>query len=94
MAISRKDVEYAASLARLELTETEADLYTEQLSSFLDYTAVLEELDTDKVPPTIYAVSLHNVMREDSAGAAFERKKALQNAPDAEDGFFRVPRII
>lgn len=94
MAISRQDVEYVASLARLELTEAEIELYTEQLGSILDYATMLERLDTDQVQPTAHAVPLHNVLREDLVGRGLERERALQNAPDCDEGFFKVPKIV
>ena len=93
MTISREDVEYVAALARLELTEPEIQEYTEQLNSIIDYAAMLERLDTDNVVPTAHAVPLHNVMREDQVGSSINHEKALWNAPDGEEGFFRVPRI-
>ncbi|WP_407312344.1 Asp-tRNA(Asn)/Glu-tRNA(Gln) amidotransferase subunit GatC [Desulfosporosinus sp. SB140] len=93
MAISREDVIYVAGLARLELTEQEIQEYTVQLNSILDYAAMLEQLDTEDVVPTAHAVPLHNVLREDEVKASIQHDKALRNAPDAEEGFFRVPRI-
>jgi len=93
MTISREDVEYVAALARLELTEQETQEYTEQLNSILGYAAMLERLDTDGVVPTAHAVPLHNVLREDQVRPSIRQAKALQNAPDADEGFFRVPKI-
>ena len=93
MTISREDVEYVAALARLELTEPEIKEYTEQLNSILDYATMLERLNTEDVVPTAHAVPLHNVMREDQVGPSLNHEKALKNAPDGEEGFFRVPRI-
>ena len=93
MTISREDVEYVAALARLELTEQETLEYTEQLNSILGYATMLERLDTNDVVPTAHAVPLHNVMREDQVRASINHEKALKNAPDGDEGFFRVPRI-
>ena len=93
MTISREDVEYVAALARLALTEPEIMEYTQQLNAILDYAAMLEGLDTDAVVATAHAVPLHNVMREDRVGSSLNHEKALNNAPDGEEGFFRVPRI-
>lgn len=93
MIISREDVEYVAGLARLELTEQEIQEYTVQLNSILDYAAMLERLDTENVVPTAHAVPLHNILREDQVGVSINHEKALKNAPDAEEGFFRVPKI-
>lgn len=94
MKISRKDVEHVALLARLELTEEEIEEYTGQLDSILEYAAMLDRLDTDNVEPAAHAVPLHNVHRTDEVRRSIEREKALQNAPDSEDGFFRVPKIV
>lgn len=92
--ISRNEVEHVAMLARLELTEEELITNTEQLNSILEYAAMLEKLNTDDIKPTAHAVPLHNVLREDQVKQSMERDKVLANAPDAEDGFFKVPRIV
>lgn len=94
MKISRQEVEHVAMLARLELSEEEVATYTEQLNSILDYAAMLDQLNTDGIAPTAYAVPLHNVIREDQVLPSFDREKVLANAPVAEDGFFKVPRIV
>lgn len=94
MAISREEVEKTAFIARLELSEAEKQMFTEQLNAVLDYAAMLERLDTEQVEPTVYALSLQNVLREDSLGEEFEREKLLQIAPDGDNGFFKVPKII
>ena len=94
MAISRADIEYVAALARLELTEQETQEYTEQLNSILEYATMLERLNTDNVSPTAHAVPLYNVLREDQVGVSIKQEKALQNAPDGAEGFFRVPKIV
>jgi aspartyl-tRNA(Asn)/glutamyl-tRNA(Gln) amidotransferase subunit C len=65
MALSKKDVEKIALLARLELSEDEKSLYQEQLSAILYYAQRLNKLDIEEVPPTSSAVDLRNVMRED-----------------------------
>jgi len=54
---------------------------------------MLERLDTDNVVPTAHAVPLHNVMREDQVCVSINHEKALKNAPDGDEGFFRVPKI-
>ncbi|KLU62594.1 aspartyl/glutamyl-tRNA(Asn/Gln) amidotransferase subunit C [Peptococcaceae bacterium CEB3] len=94
MKISRPDVEHVAMLARLELTEPEIEMFTEQLNSILEYAALLEQLNTDGVSPTAHVLPLHNVLREDVTQPSLEQERALMNAPDAENGFFRVPRIV
>ncbi|HWQ72102.1 MAG TPA: Asp-tRNA(Asn)/Glu-tRNA(Gln) amidotransferase subunit GatC [Desulfitobacteriaceae bacterium] len=94
MKISREEVEYVAMLARLELTGRETEEYTDNLNSILEYAAMLEKLDTSAVLPTAHAVPLHNVMREDEVKPSMDAAQVLSNAPDAENGFFKVPKIV
>lgn len=94
MKISRDDVKHVALLARLKLSEEEIELYTEQMNSILEYAATLQQIDTRSVPPTAHAVQLSNVLREDEVKESMEQEIVLQNAPEADDGFFRVPRIV
>lgn len=94
MKITRQEVEHVALLARLELTEEEVVTYTEQLNSILDYAAMLDNLNTEEILPTAHALPLHNVLREDQVHPSLEREKVLANAPEAEEGFFKVPRIV
>lgn len=83
-----------AMLARLELSDAEVEKYTTQLNAILDYAQRLEALDTSDVQPTAHVFPLHNVFREDKVGPSMARGKIVANAPDEEDGFFRVPRIV
>lgn len=94
MSISREDVQHVALLARLELTEEEIVTYTKQLNSILEYAETLNQLDTSEVPPTAHVLPLHNVFREDQVEPSMDQKKIVQNAPQEEEGFFRVPRIV
>lgn len=94
MRLSKQEVEHVALLGRLKLSEEEIDLYTVQLNSILEYAAKLQEIDTEKVVPTAHAVELSNVLREDEVQPSMDPDKVLQNAPEAEDGFFRVPKIV
>jgi aspartyl-tRNA(Asn)/glutamyl-tRNA(Gln) amidotransferase subunit C len=96
-------------LARLAMTDAELDRFTEQLGAILDYIGKLNELDTSTVEPLSHALALTNVLRPDEPGGEpggpaeeagregsprLSQDEALANAPDQEDGFFRVPRII
>ncbi|MCF8009943.1 MAG: Asp-tRNA(Asn)/Glu-tRNA(Gln) amidotransferase subunit GatC [Clostridiales bacterium] len=92
--ISKSDVEHVATLARLELSEEEKELYTKQLSAIMEYFEKLKELDTDDVPPTPHVLPLKNVLREDKPGEQMDSEKALSNAPDREGNYFRVPKIV
>ncbi len=92
--ITRKEVEYVARLARLELTEEEKGQMTAQLDAILGYFDKLNELDTSTVEPTTTVIPMVSVMREDEVRPSLPQEDALANAPDREDVFFRVPRII
>jgi len=94
MKITRKEVEYVAHLARLELTPEEAEQFTGQLGQILDYFDKLKELDTGSIEPTSHAVPMANAFREDEVKESYDQETALQNAPAKADGFFRVPKII
>ncbi|WCN37461.1 Asp-tRNA(Asn)/Glu-tRNA(Gln) amidotransferase subunit GatC [Aneurinibacillus uraniidurans] len=93
-AITRNEVEYVAKLARLNLTEEEAVKYTEQLNSILEFAGKLNELDTADVPPTSHVLNVYNVMRDDIVVPSLSHEDALRNAPDEEDGQFKVPAVI
>lgn len=92
--ISRDDVEHVARLARLSLTDDEVELFTEQLGAVLDHAADIEALDIGDVPPTAHPVPLENVYRPDEPRACLDRDEVMAEAPAAEDGRFRVPRIL
>lgn len=94
MSITKEEVLHVAHLARLEFGAEEVDLFTEQLAQILDYVKKLNELDTTDVEPTYHALKLTNVFREDEVRASLPTEKALQNAPERENGFFVVPKVI
>ncbi|NOZ24747.1 MAG: Asp-tRNA(Asn)/Glu-tRNA(Gln) amidotransferase subunit GatC [Nitrospirae bacterium] len=94
MKISVSDVEHIARLARLGLGDEEKKIYGAQLNGILDYVDKLNELDTADVEPTSHVIPIKNVFREDVPGTSLSREEALGNAPQAADGFYRVPKII
>lgn len=93
MAISIKDVEHVAKLARLALTDDEKKRYAEQLSRIIENFNELSSVDTDSVEPLAHALPLVNVMREDQVQPGFDSEVLLKGAPDREGDFFRVPKI-
>ncbi len=92
--ITTEGVQHVANLARLEFSDEETQHYTEQLARILDYIGKLDELDTEDVPPTSHIHPLHNVVKPDVVKASYPREEVLANAPDAEAGYFGVPRVI
>jgi aspartyl-tRNA(Asn)/glutamyl-tRNA(Gln) amidotransferase subunit C len=94
MGITMKDVEHVAKLARLELSEQEKKQFSEQLDAILKYAEKLNELDTDHVNPTSHVLQVSNVMREDKSRPSWPIAQVMQNAPDEEDGQFKVPAVL
>jgi aspartyl-tRNA(Asn)/glutamyl-tRNA(Gln) amidotransferase subunit C len=94
MSITLKDVEHVAKLARLDLSETEKTQFTEQLNAILQYAEQLNGLNTDDVAPTSHPMPLVNVMREDEVRPSLPLEKVFRNAPDEEDGQFKVPAVL
>ncbi|CAA9227634.1 MAG: Aspartyl-tRNA(Asn) amidotransferase subunit C @ Glutamyl-tRNA(Gln) amidotransferase subunit C [uncultured Acidimicrobiales bacterium] len=92
--ISREDVAHVARLARLDVTEEELDRFAGQLAGVLEHAADLAVLDTAGVAPTAHPFPLVNVLRDDVVAASLDRDEVLAMAPAAEDGRFRVPRIL
>ncbi len=92
--LSRQEVAHVARLARLQLTEEQLDVFTPQLVAILSHAADVEALQLDDVPPTAHPYPLSNVMRPDEARDAGIRDAVLAQAPDSEDGMFRVPPVL
>ena len=94
MAVTTTDVEHVAKLARLELSENEKERFTEQMNAILTYADKLNELDTNDVQPTSHVLKMVNVMRDDHIRPSLTIEQVMNNAPDEEDGHFRVPAVI
>lgn len=94
MQITRKDVEQVALLSRLEIAQSDVQKFTGQLNAILEYVDVLDKVNTEGVEPTAHVLPLKNVMRADKAVSSLSRELALSNAPEQEDGYFKVPKII
>ena len=92
--ISRDEVAYVASLARLSLTDDELSLFTDQLCAVLEIAADLEALDLTDVEPMAQPYPLQNVLRPDVVVPTLDRAEVLAQAPDAADGRFRVPPAL
>jgi len=110
MKVTEKDVAYVAELAHLELTEEERAGMLRDLNSILEYVDRLSELDTSDVPPMAQVSDRYGVdeAKQGSQRFAYASRQdvveglrkslpheiALENAPDADEDFFRVPKVI
>jgi aspartyl-tRNA(Asn)/glutamyl-tRNA(Gln) amidotransferase subunit C len=94
MKLTREDVQRVATLARLRLTSEEEASLTAQLDGILLYMDKLNELDTSQVEPFTHAVDLVNALREDLVTNQPNAEALLANAPEKDETFFKVPKII
>ena len=92
--ISSSDIRKVAQLARLEIPEDQIQTYTNQLEEILSYVDQLQEIDTQNISPTTRAVEVVNAMREDIVEFNSSREELLNQAPQREGDFFRVPKIL
>jgi aspartyl-tRNA(Asn)/glutamyl-tRNA(Gln) amidotransferase subunit C len=92
--LTLKEVETIAELAKLTLTDNEKAMFQEQLSAILDYAELLQQVDTSGIAPTTSALPLNNVMRPDVVELSLDNEDALFNAPEAEDGSFKVRAVL
>jgi aspartyl-tRNA(Asn)/glutamyl-tRNA(Gln) amidotransferase subunit C len=92
--IDDRVVDHVARLARLALSDDERDQFARQLTDILAHFAVLQKLDTEGVEPTADVVTLANVVRDDVPGACLPREAVLEAAPEAEEGYVKVPPVI
>lgn len=88
------DIARIAQLARIALSEEELDAYGEQLEQILEHAARVQALPTEGVEPTSHPLTMVNAFRPDEVTACLDRSEVLDEAPEAEDGYFRVPRIL
>jgi aspartyl/glutamyl-tRNA(Asn/Gln) amidotransferase C subunit len=79
---------------RIELPEEEIATYSGQLNAILEYADVLTKLDTENIQPTAHVLPLKNVLRADEVKQSLPRDLALSNAPEEEDGYFKVPKVV
>ena len=94
MALTTRDVEHIAHLARLEVSEDEIADYVEKLTSIIDLVAELGKLDTTDVVPMAHPLDMVQRLREDEVTEGNHRDEYQQNAPATGHGFYRVPKVI
>lgn len=89
-----EDVRHIMMLARINLTDKEIERFSRQLSDIVQYISQLKEINTEGIEPTSHVIPLNNVFREDLIQPSAHRNEMLQNAPDSNDKFYIVPKII
>jgi aspartyl-tRNA(Asn)/glutamyl-tRNA(Gln) amidotransferase subunit C len=94
VAIDIKEVEHIALLARINISEKEKAEFAEQMTQILQYVEKLNELNTNEVEPLYHILPIYNVFREDNVVESPDRDELFANAPQHEDGYYKVPRIL
>lgn len=94
MKITSEEANKIALLSRLSFSGEELDKMKHSMNEILTYMEELGQYDTAETEPTVHAVELYNVMRDDVPHSGLSHEKALMNAPDQENGCFKVPKII
>ncbi len=96
MQLTIQEVEHIAELAKLDLTEEEKELFREQLSSILEYAAILQSVDTGDIPPTASVLPERSVLRQDIVQEPLKPETVLQNATAThqKDQQFKVPLVM
>jgi aspartyl-tRNA(Asn)/glutamyl-tRNA(Gln) amidotransferase subunit C len=92
--IDEAQVRRVAVLGRLELSDQEVSQFSTLLSAIFEYIEKLNELDTDNVEPLAHCLPVHNVFREDVPRPSLSNDDVLANAPEREDEYFKVPKIL
>ena len=91
--VDEKLVKEIAFLARLDLTEEEAKMFVSQFKDILEYVSILNEVDTDSVPPAYLSSANKSVTREDEIEEPVPTKEFLANAPESKDDYILIPRV-
>ena len=92
--IDHEQVKKVAKLSRLDLNEAEIDEFTGQLIAILGYVEKMNELDTDAVEPLAHCLPVSNCFRDDVVKESLGTEKTLANAPNSDEQFFKVPKIL
>ena len=94
MSLTKQEVHWVAHLARLELSDDEALIMTEQLSAIVDYVDQLKQVNTDGVEPMAHAVTVQDIFRADVLEISLAPADALSNAPERRGDFYSVPAVL
>lgn len=92
--IDETTVHKVANLSRLELSDEQVKTFSTQLSAILGYIEKLNELDTENIEPLAHCLPVHNVMRPDNIKPSLGTDKVLETAPERDDPYFKVPKIL
>lgn len=93
VVVDEKLVQEIASLARLDLSPEETEMFVVQFKDILDYVSILNEVDTENVPPAYLSSANKSVTRDDEVEASIPVEEFLSNAPESKDDYVVIPRV-
>ena len=94
MEITRKDIEHIATLSMLNLSEEEIDGYTKDMQNIVSFAEQIQEVDTENVAESAFALDAYNVFRKDEVRESFDRELLLSNAPSSNGVQYQLPPVI
>jgi len=94
MEVTDKLIDNLAELARLQFADNEKEDIRKDLQRMIAFVEKLQEVDTSNTEPLLHMTSVVNAWREDTVKGSMEKATALQNAPDANKDYFKVPKVI
>ena len=94
MNITKEQLKHIANLSNLSFSDEELEKYLVDMTGIVDFVNQLNEINTDDVEITTSILGEYNIFREDEIKQSFDRELLLQNAPDSQDGMFKIPRVI
>ena len=94
MAVTKDQVKYIASLAKLEIPENQLDAFTKEMEQIIEFADSLNKIDTEGIEPTAHIQGIENVLRADSEPQQFNTEELLKNAPQKVDSCFSVPKVV
>ena len=93
LLVDERLVKEIASLARLNLSQEETEMFVSQFKDILDYVSILNEVDTDNVPPAYLFSANKSVVREDEIEESVPTDEFISNAPQSKDDYIVIPRV-
>lgn len=94
MAVTKDQVLYIASLAKLEIPDDQLDAFTKEMEQIIEFADSLNKIDTEGIEPTAHIQGIENVLRADSEPVKFDTNELLKNAPQKVDNCFSVPKVV
>ena len=94
MTIDKEEIKHIAKLADLNIKEDEVEEYAKNLQDILNFAEILKNVDTENIEESIGTINNYNVFRKDEVKEFEDKKSLLQNAPEQEDGMFKIPKVI